>query len=594
MYDMIKKIKSIHELIKLAGSLRKKIILFELFTGIVNNLILLCSTLIIPALIMHGVDSKNKIVLIYLILGLNLIFCVINVFCEGRHVFLFIERIRVNIKTKLLHDLIIKTTEIELRYFDDPDFYNSFHLASHHIYDAVYNSCALISKLITSSILLITNLCITAFFSAELFAVVLCITIISLITSYIGESFDLVMNKQVQKDRRFLNYNYRVFEKIDNIKEMHTTSLKEMIENNIVTAATEYKNKIKKNLWRLFISESTNNIINIMILNIFLLIYLAKKVSVDRTLHTDELMVIWGSSINIYRLMQNFVDIIIQVILNSKYFEYYTDFMKSKDCKHEGKIILDKFSKIEFRHVYFKYDSCQDYVLEDINFIIETKSKVCLVGMNASGKSTLLMLLLRLYEVTKGEILINGINIKSYDINSLYNNMYCMYQDENLLKMSILDNITLRESPENETIKRQIDTYLQKFNIMNKINSLEEKLKTQVGIEFDDNGTLFSSGERQKLLLLRAFLNKKDIMIFDEPTADIDALTEIQFYRLLNQNLTGDSVIYVCHRLIGARYADNILVFQDGKLIEQGNFNDLIKSRELFYKMYVLQNPNFT
>ena len=251
----------------------------------------------------------------------------------------------------------------------------------------------------------------------------------------------------------------------------------------------------------------------------------------------------------------------------------------------EDAIEIDHFEgKIEFRNVYFAYEN-DNYILKNVSFIVNPKESVAFVGATGAGKTTILSLIVRNYEINSGEILIDDINIKHIKIKSLRKAIGQMLQDVFLFSGTIKENITLNdESFSDEEIKK-VAEYV---NASYFIEKLPKKYE-EVVIERGEN---FSSGERQLLSFARTVLAKPQILILDEATANIDTETESIIQQSLEKIKSIGTMLIVAHRLSTIQHCDKIFVLQDGKIIESGSHQDLLKNKGYYYKLYELQFSN--
>ena len=251
----------------------------------------------------------------------------------------------------------------------------------------------------------------------------------------------------------------------------------------------------------------------------------------------------------------------------------------------EDAIEIDHFEgKIEFRNVYFAYEN-DDYILKNVSFVVNPKESVAFVGATGAGKTTILSLIVRNYEINSGEILIDDINIKHIKIKSLRKAIGQMLQDVFLFSGTIKENITLNdESFSDEEIKKVADY----VNASYFIEKLPKKYE-EVVIERGEN---FSSGERQLLSFARTVLAKPQILILDEATANIDTETESIIQQSLEKIKSIGTMLIVAHRLSTIQHCDKIFVLQDGKIIESGSHQDLLKNKGYYYKLYELQFSN--
>lgn len=236
---------------------------------------------------------------------------------------------------------------------------------------------------------------------------------------------------------------------------------------------------------------------------------------------------------------------------------------------------------IEFRDVWFSYIP-GEWVLQGVSFHVEPRQTVAFVGSTGSGKSTILSLICRNYEFQKGEILIDGIDIRKIKISSLRRHFGQMLQDVFLFSGTIRSNIVLREGniPDEEIMK--VCRYVNADHFINKLeHGLDEEVR--------ERGNNFSAGQRQLLSFARTILHKPSVMILDEATANIDTETELLIQDSLEKVRSVGTMLIVAHRLSTIQHADNIIVLSRGRILEQGTHQQLLAAHGRYYQLYTLQ-----
>jgi len=239
---------------------------------------------------------------------------------------------------------------------------------------------------------------------------------------------------------------------------------------------------------------------------------------------------------------------------------------------------------IEFKNVWFAYKE-NEWVLKDISFKINAGETVAFVGATGSGKTTILSLIVRNYDIQKGQILIDGIDIKDIKISSLRRNIGQMLQDVFLFSGTIFSNIQMYD--ENITLEdvKQASEYVN-------LAPFIEKLPNKYDEEVRERGNNFSNGQRQLLSFARTITYKPSIMILDEATANIDTETEVLIQDSLEKMRNIGTMLVVAHRLSTIQHSDNIIVIRKGVKIEEGNHQELLKKQGHYYKLYKLQYEN--
>lgn len=251
----------------------------------------------------------------------------------------------------------------------------------------------------------------------------------------------------------------------------------------------------------------------------------------------------------------------------------------------EDAVWVDKFEgKIEFKNVWFAYKD-EDWMLKDVSFTINPKETCAFVGATGAGKTTILSLIVRNYEIQKGQILIDGRDISTIDIHSLRKGIGQMLQDVFLFSGTVRSNITLNDDSFTD---EEINAACKYVNADTFISSQEHGLDEEV-IERGEN---FSQGQRQLLSFSRTVLHKPQILILDEATANIDTETEVVIQQSLEKIRNIGTMLVVAHRLSTIQHADQIIVLQNGSIIERGTHQQLLKNKGYYHKLYELQFEN--
>ena len=247
----------------------------------------------------------------------------------------------------------------------------------------------------------------------------------------------------------------------------------------------------------------------------------------------------------------------------------------------EDAIDIDLVGNIEFKNVWFGYTE-DEWILKDVSFIINSKDVVAFVGATGAGKTTILGLITRNYDIQKGQILIDGIDIKKIKLSSLRSQIGQMLQDVFLFSGNIADNIRLN----NDAITDEdIIAACEEVNAIHFINKHENGIYAKVG----ERGNNLSLGERQLVSFARTLVHKPKLMILDEATSNIDTETEKLIQDTLEKVIKNNTMIMVAHRLSTIQHATKIFVLDKGRIIEQGSHQELLKQRGRYYQLYKLQ-----
>lgn len=277
---------------------------------------------------------------------------------------------------------------------------------------------------------------------------------------------------------------------------------------------------------------------------------------------------------------------------------YMTDFYKFMDTptllpEPEQPIVLDgdHVPEIRFEHVSFRYPTAKTFVFKDLNLTIAPGEQVALVGENGVGKSTLIKLLLRFYDVTDGKILVDGHDLRDLDLASWYRMIGVLFQDFSRYPFSVRDNIWMGRITKRAT-HQEISHAAQLAGFDKIALGLPRGYDTILDNSFDE-GVEPSGGQWQRVALARAFYRQAPVLILDEPTAAIDAKAEYEIFNNIFREHSGRSALIVSHRFSTVRKADRILVFEKGKMVETGNHEELMKHKGVYHDMFTKQAEGY-
>jgi len=269
-------------------------------------------------------------------------------------------------------------------------------------------------------------------------------------------------------------------------------------------------------------------------------------------------------------------------------FEFFQVEPKVKNPEHP--VPLPRLQeKITFQNVHFTYPSSKDKieVLSDINLEFKKGEVIALVGENGSGKTTLIKTLSRLYDVNKGKILFDGKDIRTLDISDVRQKISVIFQDFSKYYLSVSENIQVSDMHRPLDVN-DIKTAAQNTKADNFIEGLPEKYQNLLGLRFR-KGAELSGGQWQKIALARAFYKDADIIILDEPTSAIDPLAEYDIFEKFRELAKDKILILITHRLYNLKLANTIVVMDEGKIIEQGNHQELVDQKGKYFKMFEKQ-----
>ncbi len=258
------------------------------------------------------------------------------------------------------------------------------------------------------------------------------------------------------------------------------------------------------------------------------------------------------------------------------------------DGKKDGKD-LPKADAYEFvfDNVSFQYPKAERYALKNLNLTLKPGERLAVVGLNGAGKSTMIKLLLRLYEPTGGRILLNGVDVREYDKESYYEAFAPVFQQVELFAFPMEENVSMKEPERTDGAKAK--ECLEAAGLTEKIAKLPAGTKTELLKIVYDDGVDLSGGEKQKLALARALYKDAPVVVLDEPTAALDALAEAKLYEDFDKLIGGKTAVYISHRLSSTQFCNHVAMFAGGEMVEYGTHTELMEKDGAYAEMFRIQ-----
>ena len=390
--------------------------------------------------------------------------------------------------------------------------------------------------------------------------------------------------ESVAFNTRFIFYCMEFLPDYNAGKDIRLYGMEDVVVDDINKMRTGISQVFKKNIskyLKLNITLNTlNNVLNIGIYIFMILACVSGSISVGSIVKYVSCVTLFIQGLN------NSISNIQTLLNNNKYLERYIGYLDIPSKLKSGEKTLDNIEKyeFEFKNVSFKYPKANSYTLKNISFKLSEGNKIAVVGMSGSGKTTMIKLLCRLYDPTEGEITLNGVNIKDYNYKEYLKVFGIVFQDFNLFSFSIGQNIAISEDFDKEKV---IDV-LEKSGFKDRLKKMKYGVDTGLYKDFEDEGVEISGGEAQKIALARSIYKDARFIILDEPTAALDPIAESEIYSKFSDIVEDKTTVYISHRLASCKFCDDILVFDNGEVIERGSHNNLVSN--LDSKYYELWN----
>lgn len=365
----------------------------------------------------------------------------------------------------------------------------------------------------------------------------------------------------------------------------------ELIEEEAIKARNKIESVKKETLLKCVpIDFSATMLRNIFVLIAYLFVGIK---AVYGIISLGELTKYIGMILLVQGQINSFFSTLTQLRTHNTYLNNYTKYLNMKNEKYEGTLPVEKRQngeyELEFKNVSFHYPNSDQMILKNVSFHLQVGKKLAIVGPNGAGKTTFIKLLSRLYDPTEGEILLNGINIKKYDYNEYISLFTVVFQDFKIFSFSVAENV----AASHEFDEERVNSSLKAAGIGERIGELPRGIHTKLlkdQQEDGEEGIEISGGEKQKIALARALYREAPIVILDEPTSALDPLAEQDIYERFNTMVQDKTAVFISHRMSSCRFCNNIIVFEQGQIVQEGSHNELVKNTDgLYYQMWSAQ-----
>ncbi|MBO4509518.1 MAG: ABC transporter ATP-binding protein [Spirochaetaceae bacterium] len=495
---------------------------------------------------------------------------------------------------KLYQKLFKKSRNVELECFENSDFYDKYTLAMKNADTRLYET---VDQLFSVFFGFIASIFAFIFmFQVDGFSVLF--ILFPIIGNFIFRRMINHIEYKRQKDmaphNRRIDYINRIMYLKDYAKEIRLTNIFNLLKRQYTDAITGVAAVCKKYIMKSVVLHWLWVMFTFSFIFEGLLVYGAYRTLVSETMTLAQLAVITSMMVSTTWILIGFTDSVTASFKNGLFVEYLRSFLEYEEKipeDYDGADPGTEIDSIEFRNVGFAYKDVP--VLKNLNMKFEGKKTYALVGHNGAGKSTIIKLLLRFYDPTEGEILLNGRNIKEYNLQKYRALFATAFQDNKMFSMSVADNVTLGEDIAPEEREKIVTDALKLSGVYEKVMSLPDGINTTLTREFDDNGAVLSGGEFQKIVVSRAFARRCPIKVFDEPSSALDPIAEYKLFDNILKACQENTLLFISHRLSSVQNADHVFLLENGEVLEEGTHRELMARRGLYADMYQKQAENY-
>jgi len=503
------------------------------------------------------------------------------------------EKVVMQVKAQIME----KSKEVDLASFDNPNFYekmeNANREAGHRPLNILTETFGVVSSVIELVSFLIVLLAAPGL--SWITFVIILVSVPSAIVNFVYRRKNFRYMRFSSKERRQMNYFSGVLVDKDLVKEVRLYDLADTFIGRFFVAFRSYY----KGLRKLILGESAWHILFSVITgatNLVFYVIIAKQVFTGQIQIGDYTMYT-GAIASVATCISTLISATGTIYEGTLFIDNLIAFMEEKQHIVPQSLPGEEVAQntehtVEFVNVSFRYPGTKRDVLKDISFTIHPGETLALVGLNGAGKTTLIKLLTRLYDPTAGQILLDGKDLRSYDLKSLYKTFGIIFQDFGKYAVSVKENICLgdihREGKDDEVFAAAKQSTASDY-----IEKLPDGYNTPLMRYFETNGLELSIGQWQKLAIARAFYADSDIIILDEPTASLDPMAEQEIFNQFDRLRNNKTTVFVSHRLSSATIADQILVIENGCLIEKGSHTELMAKGGRYAELFTTQSKRY-
>lgn len=484
-----------------------------------------------------------------------------------------------------------KASNVELKCYEDSDFYNKYTMACDQAVDKI-------SQIIQSFF----GIFVGAVAAGVVFKFMFDIdpySVLFILAPLVGNFlFGNLKNKAEFKryqeqapNDKVLNYVNRAMYLPDYAKEMRLFKVYNLLKRQYNTATDNNINIASKyafrnahlNFWRITFTFS--------IIFEGMMFYGSYLFLVKGSITLAQLTVMTSMMVAMTWILIDLFDDIMVVMKNGLFVNNLRGFMEYEEKIPEDQdgIMPTGFETLEFDSVSFSYKD--EETIKNLSFTVKEGEKIALVGHNGAGKTTIIKLLLRLYDPTEGVIKLNGVDIREYNLHAYRELFATTFQDFAIFGLSVKENVLMGRTYENPD--EVVENALKKTGVWENIMELPDGINTIMTKEFDEKGAVLSGGQSQKLAVSRTFAQPSPVKIFDEPSSALDPIAEFELFENIMNEAKTHTLIFISHRLSSVKNCDRVYMLEKGSVIESGTHKELVEKNGSYAKMYRRQAMNY-
>ncbi len=493
---------------------------------------------------------------------------------------------------KLNLKLFEKSCNVELACFEDSKFYNKYTLAmdkaGEQLMETVGNIWGILFGVVASVF--------SFWFMYDVDPLSVLFVLFPIIGNFVFDrrigQIEFQRNKDMAPHNRKIAYVNRVMYMADYAKEVRLTKAFALMRRHYQEAIRGLAEETKKYTGKAVVYHWFRVMFTFSFIFEGLLIYGAYRTLVSHTMSLPQLAVLTSMMVSSTWILIGFTESLMAGFRNGLFVDNLRGFLEHQETIPEDYAGADPgntIENIEFRDVSFSYK--EEPVIRHLSFEIRGGRTYALVGHNGAGKSTIIKLLMRFYDPDEGEILLNGKNIKEYELRKYRALFATAFQDHQIFSLSVMENVLMRRGTKED--EKIVVEALRMAGVEDKAASLPQGIHTILTKEFSEDGAVLSGGEYQKIVVARAFVKDCPFKIFDEPSSALDPIAEYELFESILEYSRDKTMLFISHRLSSVQNADWVFMMENGRLIEEGTHQMLMQRQGAYADMYEKQAVNY-
>lgn len=566
-------------------------ITLSVVTEVISNFFRIFYSVLFFSYFMQRVSESAEYKEILMLLGfvaiLNILFEVLLSLYKNVYVVRSDVKLSVYIRTMVYRKILT----VDMSCFDDTQYYDEITFTTVNIYNRSLRILNTISSFLAH--LVCAGVLISFFSNVNVWVIIIALLslAVGLFTGPIKNRINFkYINQSIPNDRR-LDYLNRILVQNDYCTELRVTNIRNVLQNSLQQAFQGYKRLLGVFETKITGIETVGVLLGYGVVSFIITLISNHKMVIAGTMSVAIFLPLLSAVAEFTWRASSIITLFNQLLEHNLYLQKIRTFMD-----HEPTVISlenhtpTAMQTLRFKDVGFRYTEQGEQILRHINLEVKAGQKIAIVGYNGAGKSTLVNLLLRLYDPTEGTIEYNGENIRTLDPEKYRRKFGVLFQDIHLYATTIKKNILMDTTEQYDPSQKELDVLAEKFNMRQKIHSMEHLYETEMTHEFQETGELLSGGQTQSLALMRLYYNRQaDVYILDEPTSALDPIAEAQIFENIRKNSEGKTVFFISHRFASSKAADHILFLENGEIVEEGTHDELMALDGAYAQMFRMQ-----